>query len=578
MSILKIALPLPLRQLFDYLPPVEIAAHSLSVGMRLRVPFGRQKTYVGMVLALSETSSVPADKLKAALTLLDSTPILSTELLQLLRWSSDYYHHPIGEVIAAALPALLRQGQPAQLSSVTQWRLTERGAQAVLPSNAHRQRAILSLLQQHPEGLTQSELKTHMASISKAHLNTLVDKGWLQVESRRPQLSVPQPPASTTLILNPQQQQAIEQIQHHRQQFYPCLLAGVTGSGKTEVYLHSIQMVLAHNQQALVLVPEINLTPQMIQRFQQRLPAPLVVIHSRLTDKERLQAWLYAQSGEAAIIIGTRSAVWTPWVRPGIIIVDEEHDPSYKQQEHYRYSARDVAVRRAQQLQIPIILGSATPSLESFYNAQQGRYHYLSLPERAGNAVHPQIHVVDMRTQKPQTRLSTQLIAAIKHNLAQHQQTLLFINRRGYAPVLMCYQCGWIAQCHQCDARLTYHEAQNELHCHHCGLKRRLESCCPQCQQPQLNLLGQGTQRIEATLKHSFPTARIARIDRDSTQGDVHSWLTHMHQGEIDILVGTQMLAKGHHFPQVTLVGIINMDSSLYSIDFRASERMAQLF
>jgi primosomal protein N' (replication factor Y) len=363
------------------------------------------------------------------------------------------------------------------------------------------------------------------------------------------------------------------------------LVDGVTGSGKTEVYLSIIDEVLARGEQALVLVPEIGLTPQLVsrfeERFQQRLKNPIALLHSGLSDSERLNAWLMAKKGDASIDIGTRSAIFTPLLKPGVIILDEEHDPSYKQQDGFRYSARDVAVKRAQLESLPVVLGSATPSLESLENARQQRYQHLLLPERAGNANHPDVSVIDVRKQPMIDGLSSLLINAMKRHFQKGGQVLLFLNRRGYAPVLLCHDCGWVSKCKRCDAHMTlYHErGQRRLRCHHCGSERPADHQCPDCESSELHPVGSGTERLEETLTHQFPDIGITRIDRDTTRrkGAMQSLLDSVHEGTSRILVGTQMLAKGHHFPDVTLVGIVDIDQGLFSADFRATERMAQL-
>jgi len=579
--ILQIAVPKPLYTHFDYLPPAGIDVSQLRPGIRVRVPFATY-TYVGMLLAVADSTTVPVEKLRAARKIIDSTPVLPEDSLNLLQWASRYYHHPIGEVISTALPLSLNKGQPASIQPHPGWKLTDEGRAVqldTLPKNAHRQIAVLSLLQQHPQGLSQADIINRLSDVIPT-LRRLEKKGCVT-----PQPIVYTPEVSSTasltppLQLNAAQTQVVSQVCSKLEQFYPCLLDGVTGSGKTEVYLQIIQKVLDQGRQAIVLVPEINLTPQMVNRFEKRFAVPIEVLHSKLNDSERLRTWLLARDGEAPIVIGTRSAVWTPLARPGVFIVDEEHDSSYKQQDHFRYSARDIAVVRAQRAQVPILLGSATPSLESLHNALQQRYEHFLLPERAGTAVHPTFHIVDMRQQSRQGSLSQQLKKAISQRLAAHQQVLLFINRRGYAPILMCYSCGWVAYCQHCDARLTYHETDQRLLCHYCGATRVLDTQCPNCQHPKLYLSGQGTERVEEQLQKPFPSARILRIDSDSTRckNAMHTILERIRKGEADILVGTQMLAKGHHFPKVTLVGVINIDGSLYGIDFRATERMAQL-
>jgi primosomal protein N' (replication factor Y) len=574
--ILQVAVPKPLYRHFDYLPPAGIEVSQLRPGIRVRVPF-TTRTYVGMLLAVADSTTVPAEKLKAARKIIDSTPVLPEDSLNLLQWASRYYHHPIGEVISTALPLSLNRGQPASIKPQPgSWKLTDEGRALqldTLPKNARRQIAVLNLLQQHPQGLSQADIIDRLSDV-KPTLRSLQKKGWITLQT-----VAPTPAIETPLQLNAAQTQVVNQVCSKLEQFYPCLLDGVTGSGKTEVYLQIIQKVLDKGRQAIVLVPEINLTPQMVNRFEKRFAVPIEVLHSKLNDSERLRTWLLARDGKAPIVIGTRSAVWTPLARPGVFIVDEEHDSSYKQQDHFRYSARDIAVVRAQRAQVPILLGSATPSLESLHNAQQQRYEHFILPERAGTAVHPTFHIVDMRQQSHQGALSRQLKKAITQRLAAHQQVLLFINRRGYAPILMCYNCGWVAYCQHCDARLTYHESDQRLLCHYCGATRALDTQCPNCQHPKLYLSGQGTERVKEQLQKAFPSARILRIDSDSTRrkNAMDTILECIRKGEADILVGTQMLAKGHHFPKVTLVGVIDIDGSLYGIDFRATERMAQL-
>ncbi|EIJ44165.1 primosomal protein N'' [Beggiatoa alba B18LD] len=577
--ILRLALPTPLQSLFDYLAPADWHITEQHIGTRIQVPF-RKQVLMGILLEVAESSNIPAQKLKTALNLLDNTPVLNPADLQLIHWASRYYHYPLGQVIASVLPTLLNAGHPTRLDSPPSeyWCITPKGQfidPTDLPRQSHRQAYLLSLLQENPQGLSETTLALDFPNPRKT-LQALQKRGWVNQQTVMRDADSLSPP----LPLNPAQAHAVTQISQHLDQFYPCLLDGVTGSGKTEVYLQLIQQVIQQGKQALVLVPEINLTPQMLGRFEQRFNVPIAVLHSRLSPKERLYSWLQARAGTAPIVIGTRSAVWTPLPQLGIVIVDEEHDPSYKQQEGFCYSARDVAMMRAQYAKVPILLGSATPSLDSLYNAQQQRYQHLILPERAGIAVHPSIHLVDMRTQPRQQILSTALQHYIRAHLAKQQQILLFINRRGYAPTLLCLNCQWTAHCQHCDARLTYHEASRYLRCHHCGIIQAAPKQCPDCQSNNLQLLGQGTERVEEQLQQLFPEARILRIDSDSTRRKqaMFDMLEQIHRGEVDILVGTQMLAKGHHFPNVTLVGIINIDGGLFSVDFRGTERMAQLF
>ncbi|MBD3669152.1 MAG: primosomal protein N', partial [Gammaproteobacteria bacterium] len=368
-------------------------------------------------------------------------------------------------------------------------------------------------------------------------------------------------------------------IPARRDGFEAFLLEGVNGSGKTEVYLQDSEQVLTDGRQALVLVPEIGLTPQLLNRFKRRFAVPIAVLHSGLSDQERLCAWLLAGSGEAGIVIGTRSAVFTPLAHPGIVIIDEEHDASFKQQEGFRYSARDLGIKRARDAQIPVVMGSATPSLESLANARSGRYHHLALHQRAGGAQAPRLRLLDVRSQPMEQGISQPLVEAMKQHLARDEQVLLFLNRRGYAPVLMCHDCGWISHCQRCDAHMTFYQGQRRLRCHHCGAEQPLQPACPSCGSIDLRDIGHGTEKIEQHLMSLFPDETVVRIDRDSTRrkGSLDRLLAQVDRGEARILLGTQMLAKGHHFPGVTLVGILDADQGLFSADFRASERMAQL-
>ena len=380
-------------------------------------------------------------------------------------------------------------------------------------------------------------------------------------------------------ILNAAQQTAIEKIIAAKKIFRVFLLDGVTGSGKTEVYLHAIKEILADEKQVLVLVPEISLTPQTIERFRARFQVPVVALHSGLTEQARLHGWLAARTGAASIIIGTRSAVFTSFANLGLIIVDEEHDTSFKQQDRFRYHARDLAVMRASIQQIPIVLGSATPSLESLQNAKRERYEYLNLPERAGTACLPVFQVINLQQHKADEGLSMPLVNAIREHLAQDNQVMLFLNRRGFAPVLYCTSCTWIAPCKRCDVRMVYHRKPLRLHCHHCDAQTPVPACCPECKMSTLEPVGLGTQRLEQVLQTYFPDVPILRVDRDNTRrkGTMDTLLEQINTNQKAILLGTQMLAKGHHFPNVTLVGIVDADNGLFSADFRAAEQMGQL-
>jgi len=574
--LLRLAIATPLRRLFDYLPPAACEPGELKPGVRVRAPFGRG-TVIGLLHSVVHETEVPQDKLRPALEILDPQPILPASLMKLLSWSADYYHHPMGEVLQNALPAWLREGRPAQVRGIESWSLTPQG-QLVEDSalrRAPKQRALLAMLAVGPH--TVAQLNEHQDNWRDA-MQRLVEKGWVRQEQRpclAPAPAEPQPAPP----LNPDQAVAVETLKAQLGGFQASLLEGVTGSGKTEVYLQLIDQVLAQGQQALVLVPEIGLTPQLLGRFRRRFPVPIAVLHSGLSDQERLCAWLMAGQGEAPIIIGTRSAIFTPLARPGLIVIDEEHDPSFKQQEGFRYNARDLAIKRARDEGLPVLLGSATPSLESLAHALSGRYQHLRLPRRAGEAAPPSLQLLDVRSQPMEHGLSAPLLEAMRLHLGRAEQVLLFLNRRGFAPVLMCHDCGWVSHCRRCDAHMTFYQGQQRLRCHHCGAEQKLEHACPSCGSVDLRAIGLGTEKIEQSLKRHFPEQTVVRIDRDSTRrkGSLDALLEQAHSGEAQILLGTQMLAKGHHFPGVTLVGILDADQGLFSADFRAGERMAQL-
>jgi primosomal protein N' (replication factor Y) (superfamily II helicase) len=528
-----------------------------------------------MVVDLAAVSDVPRERLKAIVQVLDSEPLLSESSLSLLRWAAAYYHHPIGEVVATALPGRLRRRGDA--GGIKFWTLTATG-KAADPDQVRKapvQRRILEALRAAPQGLDPQDL----AALSRrwqAAVAALMAKGWLEV-GKRESPSPPKREPATQPPLTQAQQEAVDAI-IRAHSFRAFLLYGVTGSGKTEVYLRAIAAAIEHGDQALMLVPEIGLTPQLAARLQDGLRVPIAVLHSGLNDRARAAAWLQAAQGKVQLVLGTRSAVFTPLPRLRIIVVDEEHDTSYKQQEGFRYSARDVAVMRASRESIPIVLGSATPSLESLSHARAGVYLRLALPVRAGGAELPTVELLDMRRLAVDEGLSHPLRVAVTDTLQKGEQALLFLNRRGFAPVWMCFSCGWVAPCERCDARLSFHRAAARLRCHHCGAERALVDTCPNCRQAGLHALGQGTERVEAALARRFPNAKIIRIDRDSTRpkGALERKLERARAGDADILIGTQMLSKGHDFPNVTLVGVLHADQGLYGGDFRADERLAQ--
>ncbi|WP_281250601.1 primosomal protein N' [Thioalkalivibrio denitrificans] len=570
------AVPGPFMEPLDYLPPRN--SPSPGPGQRVRVGLGRRDV-VGVVIDVAGTSTLARERLRPVREVLDDTPLLNPSLLRLLCWSADYYQHPVGEVVQQALPVLLRQGKPARPGRTLCYRLTGTGREqdpATL-SRAPRQAALLDALKDCPEGLTPSELESVPPGGWHGPLRALRDKGWVEACERE------RAPAGTAAVetgpeLNLDQTAAVEAVRALFGSFSCHLLQGVTGSGKTEVYLQLICLALDAGQQVLVLVPEIALTPQLVRRFRRRLDTPVAVLHSGLTDRERLDAWLSVRDGHAGVAIGTRSAVYVPWVRPGLIIVDEEHDTSYKQHEGFRYHARDVAVMRARMEEIPILLGSATPSLESLANVARGQYGRSRLTTRAGGASAPRAELLDLRRQTLDEGLSTGLLQRMEQHLAGGAQCLLFLNRRGYAPTLICHVCGWVAECPRCDARMTWHHGDGRIRCHHCGHEKPRPARCPSCG-GGLGGLGEGTERVAQALARHFPGVSIGRLDRDSTRrkGSLESVLDDVRSGRHRILVGTQMLAKGHHFPEVSLVGILDADQGLFSADFRAAERMAQL-
>lgn len=574
--IVRVVLDVPLDRWFDYRNP----GLDIQPGHRVVVPFaGRQ--LVGIVLALADHSEVAADKLKAVLQVFEDMPFDAASL-KLLRFCADYYHAPFGQTVLSALPLRLRQIKPAVSRKMWLYRLAGALPEGGLGKRQVVLARVVAALQQQEE-CSEAQLQAVSASWRKS-IAPLLDSGIItrrEVVAMRPSL----PASDQVPQLNAEQQQAVARILAQPAGFYPWLLFGITGSGKTEVYIRLLQAVLAEPQaQVLVMVPEINLTPQLEGRFRSRLSQfSLVSLHSNLSESERLQHWQAAQSGAARIVIGTRLSVFTPMPHLKLILLDEEHDSSYKQQDGMRYHARDVALMRAKQLQIPVVLGSATPSLESWYNASReaAPYGLLTLTQRAVTAARlPRISCIDTTRMPAEGGLTPLLKAALGERLQRGEQSLLFINRRGYAPVLHCSACQWLADCRRCSSRVVLHLRQRVLRCHHCGDEQRIPVQCPSCGNPDLRPVGQATQRIEETLQQLYPQARIARVDRDTIQAKdaLTEVLSAVHAGQVDILVGTQMLAKGHDFANLTLVGVLDTDSALYSPDYRASERLfAQL-
>lgn len=582
-NIVQVAVPVPMRRVFDYLVPAHLPVP--PVGARVLVPFGNRQL-LGFVVAVNEPSSVATAQLKPLISVTDPAPLWTPALWHLLDWAARYYHHPLGEVLAHAAPVALRQGQPPSYQYTKQLNLTEAGAAIDLAelSRAPQQQRLVAHLRR--EALAVSDLA--QLDFRPAAVKALKDKNLIAESLVAPEFkSWSADLAEEPHPLNPEQAVAVAAIhrglepseqQGNSKQTW--LLEGVTGSGKTEVYLQVMQTVLQRGQQVLVMVPEIGLTPQTVQRFRARFEAPVVVLHSGLSDQERLSAWLQARDGHAAIILGTRSAIFTPLANPGLVIIDEEHDASFKQQDGFRYNARDLAIKRAQTEGFHVILGSATPSLESLANAKAGRYQLLQLSRRAGAAQPVKNILVDLKQQRLQQGLSEQLIALMRKHLEAGNQVLLFLNRRGYASALICHECGWVSECQRCQANMTVHQQTHSLQCHHCGAQRRIPRQCGGCGSTQLITRGLGTEQLEETIQRLFPDAPALRIDRDSTRrkGQLEDYLKAVGRGEYKILLGTQMLAKGHHFPDVTLVALLDVDGALYSSDFRAPERLAQLY
>ena len=572
----RVAVPVPLTRHFDYLPPDDNPP-TPAPGTRVLVPFGRGQR-VAIFLSIAHETEVPTNKLKKVSAVIDDEPCFDAPMLALLTWAARYYVHPIGEVFGQALPAALREPEQTLARWTRAWQLTSSGETA--PTGATSRAPVQSKLRKHllEHGASEAQALSTCGKSWREALKKLGERGWIQ-ETQLPAAAPACTPANEdALPLNQEQQLALDAILSDFDQFSPALLDGITGSGKTEVYLQLVQHCLDQGQQVLVLVPEIGLTPQLMARFNNRFGVPVVSLHSGLADGARLQHWQWAQRGEARVVIGTRSAVFTPMPQLGLIIIDEEHDDSLKQQDSFRYHGRDLALVRARAAQIPIVMGTATPSLNTLKNARDGKYKHLTLKQRAGEATPPVIELLDIRRSQLHEGLSQRLIDAMREPLSKGQQVLIFLNRRGFAPVLMCESCGEACDCKRCDAHMTWHRSDGQLHCHHCGGQRPLPHVCEHCGEPALNQVGQGTQRIEDELNSQFPEYRVLRVDRDNTQrkGALAESLDIAHRGEADILVGTQMLAKGHHFPKVTLVGVLDMDGGLYRVDFRASEVMGQ--
>ena len=625
--LIRVALPVPLYREFDYLPPSDKPSDKLStaddtasalppIGGRVQVSFGRQ-TLIGIVVDHIDRShsEVPVSKLKAIKQVIDTEPLLSQQMLSLARWLAGYYHYPLGDVISVMLPTLIRQGKPLDLL-ITHWRILPNVSEDDFHSNAHKQRQQFALLKLHGKhGASEDTLL--LEGMQRPFLKLLEENGLIERYVQPKSAPSPVTLAKMPLTLNDQQKHAVDSIVATAKEDKYCgyLLNGVTGSGKTEVYLQAMQSVLEAGKQVLVLVPEIGLTPQTRARFSERFAANILLLHSGLNNTQRMHGWEDCREGRAQIIIGTRSSILHPFANLGLIVVDESHDQSYKQQDTLRYHAADVALYRGYQLGIPVVLGTATPSLEHLKLVQDSKLTELVLTQRAGNAQAATLQLVDARDNPTQysnspatpseqasllpnlkhsqnTGLTEDTITAIRDTLEAGDQVLVFLNRRGYAPILLCEACGWQADCVRCEAHLTVHHSQLNTHqpsylkCHHCDWQASIPLACPDCASVNLNAVGMGTTRLTESLHALFSnpqtskkTYPIIQIDRDTTRRK-DSWediYRRINTGDPAILVGTQMVAKGHHFPNVTLVCLPNADRGFLSPDFRSPEHTAQL-
>ncbi|MFQ3249242.1 MAG: primosomal protein N' (replication factor Y) [Glaciecola sp.] len=590
MQVIQVAISVPMPQLFDYkidMLDVSNAAVAASdddalIGCRVLVPFGPRKC-VGIVLRVGVESEYEITKIKSVLKVLDSSPVCSEQMLQLGKWMSEYYHYPIGEVLHTLLPAALRKQQSGKTKPSV---ATESYLQLTPASSAHeevdellarsaKQFDLYRMLEKGPLRVSIIKQQFTPAIIKALTEKNLIEKIELveKVNDWKAELSIAEKP-----VPNVEQAMAISTI-NLANSFDTMLIEGVTGSGKTEVYLQIIEPLLAAGKQVLILVPEIGLTPQTVGRFEKRFGIRVGTLHSNLNDTERLQVWQQAKEGSLGIIIGTRSSIFTEMKNPGMIIVDEEHDESFKQQDNLKYHARDIAVYRARQLNIPLVLGSATPSLESLHNALEKKYRHILLPNRAGSAAMPAQRLMNIKGQPMQYGIAQGMIDKMQVQLDAGNQVMVFVNRRGYAPALLCHQCGHVENCERCDNPMTVHKSANNLQCHRCADIRHLPKNCPACGHDELDTFGIGTEQLQQGLESLFPDFSTVRVDSDTVRGKgkLSKLLKDINQKKYQILVGTQILSKGHHFPDVTLVLILNVDSALFSADFRAPEKLAQL-
>jgi len=605
LQVIQVAIAVPMPQLFDYKIHTSAAAGSAMsevlqsdplfveadlgdtvnvdlIGCRVLVPFGPRKC-VGIVVRVNVESDYETSKLKSVIEILDMAPVCSQQMLTLGKWMSDYYHHPIGEVLQTLLPAALRKQQSGKTKAAvaTQPYLqldADSAAQSDvddLLARSVKQFDLYRLLEKGRQPLSAIKQEFTPAIVKALTEKQLIEKVDVveKPEEWTTQLTISEKP-----LPNVEQAMAISTI-NLANGFDTMLIEGVTGSGKTEVYLQIIEPLLAAGKQVLILVPEIGLTPQTVGRFEKRFGIRVGTLHSNLNDTERLQVWQQAKDGSLGIIIGTRSSIFTEMKNPGMIIVDEEHDESFKQQDNLKYHARDIAVYRAKQLNIPLVLGSATPSLESLHNALEKKYRHILLPNRAGSAAMPAQRLMNIKGQPMQFGIAQGMLEKMQIQLAAGNQVMVFVNRRGYAPALLCHQCGHVEQCTRCDNPMTVHKSANNLQCHRCADIRALPKACAECGHNELDTFGIGTEQLQQGLETLFPDYSTVRVDSDTVRGKgkLSKLLKEINQKKYQILVGTQILSKGHHFPDVTLVVILNVDSALFSADFRAPEKLAQL-
>ena len=577
-ELIDVLVPIPVLEKFSYLP-AKGSRVLPKPGSRVLIPFGR-RTLVGIVWKISKLDKSDKRKYKHIKEILDDSPLLDTNALKLAEWSSRYYHYPLGEIISYFFPPSLRKGEEAKFRQAKYLELTSRGEFLDMKSleKAPAQKKLITLLQEKHEVSIKS-LKAF--GISSVSVKSLIDKGLIRSFSRElsPYKQLDDKKSLSLKKLNKEQLLAVSKINAAQDKNTTFLLDGITGSGKTEVYLQAIKEIVCQGKQALILIPEIGLAPQAEDRFRDYFGDRVMSFHSAKNDREKLDAWLGAAKGLVDIIIGTRSSVFLPMKKLGIIVVDEEHDLSFKQMDKFRYSARDMALYRAKLEKIPVILASATPSLETLKNAKDVKFETLRLNSRATGASLPNINAIDLRGKELNEGMSNHLLEATESELEKGNQVLIFLNRRGYASSLICKSCGWISNCDRCDALMTVHKKPLKLQCHHCEAQKEFPDACPKCSSKDFLQYGYGTERIEEYLQVRFPKFKTLRIDSDSTRKkeSLTGYFDLIKKGEPMILLGTQLLAKGHHFPNVTLVGILDADSGLFSADFRGSERVAQL-